>query len=582
MSLIANRWTGPHVLEDMSGPDVLCEGIGSITIEAGFYDDPATGESWLIEQTRTVTSHAGRVLRRDIERWVYEVAGGPPLEHHRETWGCVYLPRVNPGRAYFKLEEETTRFYPWTGFARGANLSRKRELSGYVIYDLKPAPAILTAEAISRLEERGYSAEAVAGMPLHRVIDSARMWSEAIDGGEVVDDSATPQLAMWVSPVETEVDLVYTEPDKWTTYTIRKSHIRPGPPDVDGPRFQRVESWQYTLPVPIDPPVVEATAQTADIRVEVRGGGATITSTIGDDVRVPPERYRVQRRATSGPDRDPSDDPFGMYDTDPAGWWPDTSERLWQDTSVEDISGNPTDPLPAQTAYTEPGDVTEPEPMVEDWAEVAELVNLGEWWQEGYATWVDTDVISGTSYEYRAVAMIGEDSSAPGPVARVDFHGTTSGAGFTSRVRRAEDGSVEVDVLAPEDTGLLPLEYGETLVFDPVPVDLVDLVDMTDPDGDYYEDLVDTLEELAQAVVARDRKEGLQARLELGFPLLVLERGQEIVVGAVEWLTTGNSLQIGSETVPDAWVLDGFRLALSRGSDGQLSDVDMTLDLVEQ
>jgi hypothetical protein len=271
-----------------------------------------------------------------------------------------------------------------------------------------------------------------------------------------------------------------------------------------------------------------------------------------------------------------------MYDTDPAGWWPDTSERLWQDTSVEDISGNPTDPLPAQTAYTEPGDVTEPEPMVEDWAEVAELVNLGEWWQEGYATWVDTDVISGTSYEYRAVAMIGEDSSAPGPVARVDFHGTTSGAGFTSRVRRAEDGSVEVDVLAPEDTGLLPLEYGETLVFDPVPVDLVDLVDMTDPDGDYYEDLVDTLEELAQAVVARDRKEGLQARLELGFPLLVLERGQEIVVGAVEWLTTGNSLQIGSETVPDAWVLDGFRLALSRGSDGQLSDVDMTLDLVEQ
>lgn len=581
MSLIATRWTGPHVLEDVSDPDVLTEGVGSLTILAGFYDDPATGQSWLIEQTRTVTNHAGTIIRRDIERYVYEVAGGPPLEYHRETWGAVYLPRVNPGRGFFKLEEERTRFYPWTGFAAGANLSRKRELAGYVIYDMKPAPAALTADAIDRLEERGYSAEAVAGMPLHRVIDSGRLWRDAYLGSEVVDDEDTPQIAIWVDPVETEIDLVYTEPDKYTIYTVTKSCLRPGETSVDGPRFQRKESWQYTIPVPIDPPVVVATGQAESIRVHVRGGGATISSTIGDDVRVPPERYRLQRRLTSGTDRDPGEDPFGMYDTDPATFMPPTGGALWQDTGVGDFSGTPADPLPAQTSYTEPGDVTEPTPLVEDWSEVADLVNLGQWWQEGYADWVDTDVVNGSTYEYRAVAMIGEDSSPPGPSDTVTYGGTTGAAGYVTRVRRAEDGSVEVDVLAPEDTALLPLEYGETLVFDPVPIDLKDLVDMTADDGAYYDDLIDTLGELATAVIARDRREGLQARLELGFPLLVLERGQEIALDAVEWTTTGNGLQITSETVPDAWILDGFRLAVGRGSDGKLSNVDMSLDLVE-
>lgn len=576
MPLIPNRWTGPHVLEDVTDPDWCTEGVGTISILVGYHDDPGTGESFVIEQRRSLANHAGRVLREDVERWVYEMAGAAPTEYHRETWGSVYLPRSNPGRAFILLEVERCKFYPWTGFSSGQNLSRKRELAGWVVYDRKPSPAPLTADQVARLEERGYWPGGVGGLPLHRVIDSGRLWSDAVREAQVVETAEAPQVSIWVDPVWTEVEIVYSEPDKWTSYVIRKDHLRNGATELQGPNVIRREGYSYRLPVPIMPPVVRASAAGASgVRLEVEGGGAVITGSWGGDTTVPPDRYVVERRVVSEPEVDGGTDPWGVWDTDPAGEV-EGGRLLFDVVDTTDLQGMSADPTPAPEDYAddEPGDITEPE--VEDWEVVAELPNAGAWTEVGHAETTDGDVVALGEYEYRAMALIGDESSAPGPVDGVKTTGGTRAAGFLARTRRAADGSVEVDIVSPE--GVLEEGYGETVVLE-LPVDLQELVDMTADEP--YAELEELAVELATRLATRDQGEKTRATVEVGLPLLVLERGQEIVVGSVSWRTIGNGLQIESESTGEAWILDGFRLGASRSASGELQGVGTTLELVQ-
>lgn len=551
MSLNATRWT-EETINDLAVADDFSEALESLTIKAGWHDDPATGESLLIEEEMIGVNQFGQLVRRDVKEFTYDVPGTPPLLYSRETYARPYLPSVNEGRGTLLVESELIIYHPWSMFQQGSpNLSRKRLLSGYVVYDLTKRGEALTAEEREELENKGINPD---GNP-EIIVDSARLWSEANHLAETVESASAPQLAKWVDPVESEFEIVFEEPDKYTIYSYRKNHLRPQDMSVSGPRHQRKEGYTYRLPVAIEPPDIEANVEgDAGVRLRVTGGGADVLKQ-----RVQPERYRILRKTISTPDPPADPDPFDLYDTPPAAA---SKSTLWTDTAVTDLDGTPTSPLPATTAYTEPGDVSEP--TGDEWIVVAELDNEQPAEPVGFATVLDDDVVSTAVYEYVATAIIGSDESAPSSPARIQYGGATTSSKITTHVRRADDGGLEIDVLAPN-----PDLYGETIEFE-IPVEL-------------YEDQAEEFgEEIGRRHFADDLESGLNVDMDLKVPLAILERGQQITTPPIEWTTVGNGLVITSETETRDWILDGFLVSASMDDRGKISVRGTTLYLAER
>jgi hypothetical protein len=555
MALVPNKYT-EQTLDEYDAPDEFSEAIGSVTVKCGWYESPAMREPILLEKTTIVRNAHGHENRRDEETWLYNRAGAPPMEYKRETYGRVYLPGrsgVTFGSSAVHLETVREEFHPWSLFQPGsANLSRRRTTEGWVVYDLRAVDKELTTEEKAELELRGR----LAVGPGDVIVDSARPWSEAYKFGEIVRSADAPQRAIWRQPFESETELVFEEPDKFAVFSVRKNHLRDGPAEVRGPTYQRKEDFRYRLPVPILPPELEATEAAGEgIRLEVRGGGADV----GDFVA--PERYRIERRTVSEPARSTNADPWELYETPPAAG---TKAIGIVETDATDYAGAASSSTPADTGHTEPGDTSEPDP--EAWSVLAELDNAADPADEGYATTLDADVVNAAVYVYRAVAIIGDEESAPSSPARITYGGTTNSSAIRIRSRTPGDGSLEVDALAPADTEL-PIDYGELEVFD-VPYLVDDLAD--------GEELA---EELARRQFAETRDAGLELELVTTEPLFVLERGQLVQTPAVEFSTTGNGLVLTSETEERAWRLDGFRLHFRRNE--KSLDAGSTLYLVE-
>ena len=551
MPLNANRWT-EETISELAGADDYSEALESLTIKAGWHDDPATGESLLIEEETIGVNQYGQLVRRDVKEFTYDVPGTPPLFYSRDTYARPYLPGVNQGRGVLLVESERIQYHPWTYFQQGSpNLSRKRLLSGYVVYDLTTRGEALTSEQRAELEAKGINPD---GNP-QIIVDSARLWSEANHLAETVESASAPQVAKWVDPVESEFEIVFEEPDKYTIYSYRKNHLRPQDMNVSGPRHQRKPSYSYRLPVAIEPPDIEGTSQPDDgIRLVVTGGGATVL-----DQRVQPEKYRILRRTVSAPAPAADPDPFDLYDTPPAAA---TKSTLWTDTAVTDLAGTPTSPLPAADSYTEPGDTSEPDG--DEWIVVAEVDNEQPAEPVGLGTALDDDVVNTGVYEYVATAIIGSDESAPSSPDRVTYGGASTGSRITAHVRRAEDNGLEIDVLAPD-----PELYGETIDFE-IPIEL------------YEEEAEEFGEEIGRRHFADDLESALNVDLDLTIPLAVLERGQRIKTPAIDWTTTGNGLVITSETESREWILDGFRLSAKMGKSGEMAIEGTTLYLTER
>ena len=406
MALNPTRWTEETIV-DLAVADDFSEALAKLTIKAGWHDDPATGDSLLIEEETIGVNQFGQLIRRDVKEFTYDVPGTPPLTYSRDTYARPYLPSANEGRRTILVESERIQYHPWTFFQQGSpNLSRKRLLSGYVVYDLTKRGTALTAEERAELEEKGINPD---GTP-EIIVDSARLWSEANHLAETVESATAPQLAKWIDPVESEFEIVFEEPDKYTIYSYRKNHLRPQDMDVSGPRHQRKPGYSYRLPVAIEPPDITATREAdAGVRLVVTGGGATVL-----DKRIQPEKYRILRKTISSPDPPVDPDPLDLYDTPPAAA---TKSTLWIDTAVTDLGGTPTSPLPSATPYTEPGDVSEP--VGDEWIVVAEPDNEHPTEDVGFASVLDDDVVQTAVYEYVATASIGADESAPSSPARI-------------------------------------------------------------------------------------------------------------------------------------------------------------------
>jgi hypothetical protein len=552
--LVPTKWTVGRI-SNTGDPDYFCQSIGGHVVECGYHVDPATGRETLIDKTSTTTSWYGRILHQEIERWLYDVPGGPPAEYKREVYGRCYLPGVNPGRRLMKLEEETRIFYPWSTFQPGAaNLSSVRRLAGWVVYTKNlQRTGNLDAEAKAKLEENELNPEG----PAELVVDSAQTWREAYGDSAIVQKTEAPQITRWVDPIETETEFVFEYVDRFDKYRERVVHIRPGPPEREGPEVIRKESYRYRLPVPILAPTIEAEDADDDgIRIEVEGGGATY-----QDREIPPERYKILRRVVSEPARTPSGDPFGIWKNEPPAVTPRT---VLNTRGVTDLTGVPATSLPAKLNYTEPGDTSEPTP--EGWVVVAEVDNQAPDDAPGRAVAHDTEVVNTGEYEYVAIAIIGSDESPPAaPPARVTFGGATSASSITVRPRRDPDGTLELDVVAPDDPALP--EYGETVDY---------VVPTTDP----------APEELAEEIARRQFVASRQSRSTVAVDLtaapIYLERGQRVATPSIVWRTTGNALQIEAEVENAEWILDGYELRARTSSTGELLEVTRsTLTLAE-
>jgi len=613
VSLEPTEWT-EELFDAFAAPDNFCQGLQSIYVKAGYYKDMGTGEPILIESTKIIRDALGIIIRKDIERYDYRRAGAPPDRYHRETWSTCRIPGFPTGATLKKINEETTRFYCFgAGLMAGGwkQLARLREVAGYVCYDKHPTDAAVSADGLARLAARGMNTAGPAGL----VVDSARPLIQALGEGTVIDQTDAPQTAVWLDPYWTERDLVLDEPDKRTTWVVSKDHTRDALPDIEGPIFTPKPGWRYRLPVPIDPPTLAGRAldvTDAGNQLTISGGGATLHAT-DNPVHIPPERYRLERRVVSEPSRSASGDPLGLWDPDPGATEPST---LWSESGATDYAGGASSSTPAQTGYSEPGDTSEP--TVEDWTVVAELRNETD---PGQASWVDPDVLSSGEYSYRARAIIGEEESEPSNTVTLAYAGTSTSGMMRVRVRRAHDGSLELDILAPVDPHLPGptgtddvLDYGETVILDPVhaavagvtgagatdgdtvidPVDLGDdivgsgddALGLLDPelpaDDTETTDAEELAEEIALRQFARDQEAGLEVDITLTHPLLGLERGQWIQLPAIDWKTLGNDLIISTAIDTDPWMIDGFSLGLSRTSESELSGLDsMVLYLVE-
>lgn len=580
MSLHATTWREDRfqsVAGEFSEADDFCQGVAEVLVRTGWYVSPAGGEEICIQREVTQTSHTGRVIRYEIERYEYEIPGSPPRRRIAEVWGTVYLPQVNPGRGYIKLEEEVEELYPWNGFTAGANLSRIRRTSGYVIYDLSAQRTSRSSDGEQKLADR----DQTSGGDPKLIVDSARTWREAISDGGIIEETDEPQVAHWVDPFETETEWVTEEPDKYTILTTTQSHIRPGDIRRDGPRYQKKENFTYRLPVPLSPPTLSASSDGDGVRVEVRDGGADLWGRF-----VPPERYRILRRTVSGGARGAVTDPAGIWDDDPAE---DDSRRIVIDTGYSDFDGDPiASPLPTASTYTEPGDTAEP--AEDGWVVVAEVDNVGDRRGRPYGKARDEDVVTGAVYEYVAQAIIGRDESGYSNTAGVSYGGASSSSRIQTRVSRdASTGAVEVDVLGPEAGNVLEVGYGDTITLD-VPIELtVDVV--TADDGMEDEGNSSRWDESAARAFGNDvgtryfAKYGdaaLEATLEVAFPILTVERGLLVSTPDATWRTIGNDAQIESEIDPNPWLVDGFRLSAASGKDGKLEGVTSTTLYVVQ
>lgn len=556
MPLVPNRWT-EETLADLADTDVFSEGTASVFIRAGWHDDPATGDAILIEQEIHALNQYGTLMRRDVKKYEYEIHGAPPLRYSKETYSSLYLPDVNIGRALRLVDREVSEYFPWSSFQPLApNLSRKTIRAGYVIYTTTPDERALTTAQKKELEAKGFTVDG----PPKLIVDSASPWHTANHDGTVVERTEAPQTTRWVDPYESEVELVFEEPDKYTIYTVTKNHLKPQDIRYGGPRHQRKPSYSYRLPVAIEPPTIKASAAGDDgVKLEVSGGGADVLGR-----KVQPEKYRILRRIISEPSRSADPDPYGLYDT-PPGAAPEKS-TLWIDTDTTDLAGAPASSLPSQTPYTEPGDADEA--ADEGWTMIGELDNANGPDDDGYATMIDGEVLNDGNYEYVATALIGQDESAPSSPVRFHYGGANTQSRIGTYVRRTDDG-LELDISAPTDPDALPDDYGETLEYE-IPLQITEA------------EAEELGEELGRRHFADDRDSALEIEVDVTVPLITLERGQLIKTPAIEWTTTGNDLVITSETESREWLLDGFRLSAKISEKGKVDVSRTTLYLTER
>jgi hypothetical protein len=453
MALIPTRYTR-HVLEDYQEQDLFTEGQLRATMTEGWFSHPSQKDETLISRTLVVLNQFDAEMHKVVEEWSYQRPGGPPYKYQKEIWSKAFVPVVNPGRALKLMQEETIVYWTFAPFAKDA-LAHRREVNAYVVYNLKPN-ADLDSEGEQKLTDRGQKADGATEVEKRYHVDSAQLWSEAARNRTNVEKVDANQTAKWVKNVIYEETQMTEEPDRYTVWGTRKFALRPDDVEQIGPTYHRKSTYKYRLPVPVDPPEISVNgAGDEGVRITIRGGGARINIPLVTRSRFfnrGPEFYRVFRKKTAEADRDPVDDPWGIWDNAPTA---EPRRSIIVNTFVGDYSGTP-DPnegLPTQTSYTEPHD---PSPYVDDsWRSVGQAPNEAEDPDNevGYATIYDADVTNGSTYVYAAVAVVQDTESV---LSNQESHTYSGGEPrtYSITVRENPDGSLDGDIIMPYDPGV--------------------------------------------------------------------------------------------------------------------------------
>jgi hypothetical protein len=557
MPLIPNE-TQFDVLDTFSDPADFSEGIGSLSVFVQYYKDPASGKMIEIRKTRTIRNHMGTIIRQESEEWNYEQFGAPPKRYEKTVLARPWLPKVNEKRFLREVEIVRDTYYPWANFTYGTNLSKSREISGFVVYDMNPTRTGPTEEGKEKLAEQGLTTEGAPGL----VISSGRSWESSLADSSTDQRSGAPQVALWRQPMITEIDEVIESADAWRLYTTRKLHYKGGHVEISGPETQRKEDFSYSLPVPLPAPELRATAGEDGVALTVRGGVASwALEYFNRTLEIHPEGYQFFRRVVSEPARSADPDPWDLYETPPAA---SSANTVFSTLATTDLGGTPASPSPSATSYAEPGDPAPPEDP--QWELIAEVDNLGNRSQgsDSHAVAVDEDVVSTAEYEYFAVATLGDEISEESNHVPVTWGGATTGSDIKLRIRKAKD-VTEIELLPPDDPDLLGDEYGELFSFE-VPALLGS--DFTPQQLGY---------DIADRVYARAQAGMTQIRIDCTFPLFSLERGQLVKLHPRTWVTIGNALVLNQAVQSGAWFVQGFRGKAKVGSNGKW-DVSFDID----
>ena len=390
-----------------------------------------------------------------------------------------------------------------------------------------------------------------------RIVSTGKIWSEATHEGTVVPEAATPQATKWIENVIEEHDIVVEQVDRWIIWTIIKNALRPGDVQVKGPRDVRKTGHRYEFPFPIDPPKIHAFKVLLGIKIEVKGGGASwVTPYFHQEVDCPADTYNFYRRKLSEPDRTADDDPYENWDTPPSA----ATHEILDNTAVKDFSGATVEPVPPAASYTEPGNVDPPEEDVETAFELIATLpneNIDRRHDQGYAEFVDEDVVSGGEYEYYATAVIA-DSESPDS----NHELVTAGVTTPHRMRmRVFDGGA--DILPPDDPAMPPGDFGEVEEFD-IPTD----------------DVVPIMPDIGERQFESESPQ--QITLTVLLPLLGLEYGQTVQTPVVQWDAWANDIHLETETIDEDWMLVGFTLKSARSKDGKWTTQRTSLTLQER
>lgn len=454
MALIPTREVR-HVLEGYQDQDLFTEGNLRTVMTEGWYSHPSLPQDQLIERKYVTINQFGHELHKVIEEWNYDRPGGPPKTYHKEIWSKAYIPQYNTGRGLKKMEEETTVFWTFAPFAPDA-LAYRREVDGVVVYNLKPTPSLST-EGQTKVEARGQKATGATEEEKRYHIASALMWSEATRRGATVEKADANQTAKWVKGIIVEEVSVAEEPDRYTQWGWRKNQLRPDDIDLIGPNYFQKERWQYQLDVPVEPPRIQLNdAGEEGVRIVIRGGGAEVEiplSTGGRRYPRGPEEYRVYRKKIDEAEREPTGDPWGIWEDDPP---PDARRSIIVPTFIGGYDGVPdesaTPGVPPPTSYSEPHD---PTPFEEDdWRSVGSVKNEAEDpdYDEGYAVLFDKDVTTGSTYVYAAVAVVQGTESELSNQPQITYQGGEPRT-YSISVRVKDDGTIEADLQMPDDPG---------------------------------------------------------------------------------------------------------------------------------
>jgi len=545
------------------GPDqaVWTEGVGATAVTTGHYKNPTRpDEEILIDREKTVMNQFGTVMRRDVEYWQYDVPGAPPIRYEHKTYSSAFLPGL--GRQLRLVEEEVQYFWAFAPWNDGDNLGRTRVVNAYVVYDLPEDP---TAPSSSAGQAAATSKGMTPGVTRDRIVSSGKLWSSANLSNSTVEDAATGQTTKWVEGVIVEQDMVEEEFDKWTTWTLKKDALRSAGVEWDGPKYTRKESFSYRLPVPMQPPELEATNVDGGIRLHAIKGCTTISNGYfrsSGTYKVAPQKYNFYRKVVSEADRTPDPNLHGLWNTPPAA---PTRPGIITDTAVTDYDGAPSSALPTASTYDEPHDVEpEPQPPEAEFVRIGESPNTQAKTECGDGTFLDTDVEDGAGYEYYATSVYGDQESTN------SNHETQTFSGDGLRRHRLIDKEDVVDAIAANDPIYPGDDYGEVVEFD-LPAD------------DPYGDGSGPADDIANRQFAMNREEDFQIRMVITHPLISLEWGQKVGMPNVGWDTYGNAIHLATQTDSTNWMVIGFGRTIERSrADGEWQSPTTVLTLQER